>query len=60
MKEIDWEERRYEIAKAMLPTTSNFTELSCNGITQRRVSQVDAVKIAVRYADILIEELKKK
>lgn len=55
---IDWEQRRYEIAREMLLTTSNFTELSCNGITQYRICIIEAVKIAVKYADYLIAELK--
>lgn len=56
---IDWEERRYEIAKQMLPVTSNFTELACNGISQRRISREDATQYAIKYADTLIAELKK-
>ena len=58
-KDIDWEERRYEIAKQMLTVTSNFTELTCNGITQRRICREDAVQYAIKYADTLIAELKK-
>ena len=58
-KDIDWEERRYEIAKQMLTVTSNFTELTCNGITQRRICCEDAVQYAIKYADALIAELKK-
>lgn len=57
---VDWEQRRYEIAKKMLTVTSNFTELSCNGVSKRRIGRKDAVQIAVRYADTLIEELKKE
>ena len=58
-KDIGWEERRYEIAKQMLLITSNFTELTCNGISQRRVCREDAVQYAIKYADVLIAELKK-
>lgn len=58
-KDIDWEERRYEIARQMLPVTSNFTELACNGISQRRICREDAVQYAIKYADTLIAELKK-
>lgn len=58
-KDIDWEERRYEIARQMLPVTSNFTELACNGISQRRICREDAVQYAIKYADALIAELKK-
>lgn len=56
---IDWEKRRYEIARQMLLITSNFTELTCNGITQRRICREDAVQYAIKYADTLIAELKK-
>ena len=49
-KEIDWEQRRYEIAKDTLAAllinpTRVYTSYS---------------KVAVDYADALIEELKKK
>ena len=43
---IDWEERRYEIAKAVLPSfTNNADDI--------------AAHLAVRCADALIKELKK-
>ena len=58
-KDIDWEERRYEIARQMLLITSNFTELAYNGISQRRICPEDAVQYAIKYADALIAELKK-
>lgn len=58
-KDIDWEERRYEIARQMLLITSNFTELTCNGISQRRICCEDAALYAIKYADTLIAELKK-
>ena len=58
-KDIDWEERRYEIARQMLLITSNFTGLACNGISQRRICPEDAVQYAIKYADALIAELKK-
>ncbi len=45
-KEIDWEQRRYEIAKDVL----------CGMVS----SGIIRVKDAVVYADKLIEELKKK
>lgn len=53
-KDIDWEERRYEIAKQMLPVTSNFTELMYDGVSQRRISREDATQYAIKYADTLI------
>lgn len=46
-KEIDWEQRRYEIAKAVLPEAIRIFENS------------DPVEIAVSYADDLIKKLKK-
>lgn len=58
-KDIDWEERRYEIARQMLPVTSNFTELMYDGVSQRRISREDATQYAIKYADTLIAELKK-
>lgn len=45
---IDWEQRRYEIAKEVLPV---FAELS-------ETAEIMA-RAAVYYADALIEELKK-
>ena len=44
MKEIDWEQRRYEIAKELY---CDYPHLECS------------VKDAVDWADALIEELKK-
>ena len=46
-KEIDWEQRRYEIAKHVLPRVFAFGEPKYSAI------------YAVSYADALIEELKK-
>lgn len=48
IKSIDWEERRYEIAKNLYP----FTLDGCRGNIR------GAAREAVNYADILIEELK--
>lgn len=42
-----------------MPVTSNFTELTCNGISQRRICREDAALYAIKYADTLIAELKK-
>lgn len=47
-REIDWEERRYEIAKAILLKAINIFEKS------------NPAAIAVSYADSLINELKKQ
>lgn len=49
IKSIDWEERRYEVAKNLYP----FTLDGCRGNIR------GAAKEAVDFADILIEELKK-
>ena len=46
-KAIDWEQRRYEIAKHILPRVFEFGEHKY------------AAKYAVSYADALIKELKK-
>lgn len=52
-KGIDWEQRRYEIAKdALAALLSNPT---IGGVYASSYS-----KVAVDYADALIEELKKK
>ncbi|MBO8472522.1 MAG: hypothetical protein IAB81_02700 [Bacteroidetes bacterium] len=53
MKEIDWEQRRYEIAKEMLPITCDRRKPYWNKI------RGEEVVAAVAYADALIEELKK-
>lgn len=46
---IDWEQRRYEIAKDLYP----FTLDGCRGNIKGAANE------AVNYADALIEELKK-
>ena len=51
---IDWERRRYEIAKDVLAAQISDTEYAENNSEQM------LAKHAVRYADALIEELKKK
>lgn len=48
--EIDWEQRRYEIAKAMLPSLHRSFAGSVDWQCQT----------AVMYADKLVEELKTK
>lgn len=57
--DIDWEQRKYEIAKEMLKLTCNFQQLNIDGISTHRIVKPDAARIAVEYADILIAELKK-
>lgn len=54
MKEIDWEQRRYEIAKEML----QYTAIKCWHNIYRPGAEKAAV-LAIDYADVLIEELKK-
>lgn len=55
--DIDWEQRRYEIAKEMLTVIFQETKeySSSGGISDYH----DIPKLAVDYADILIAELKK-
>ena len=50
-KEIDWEQRRYEIAKDALAALLSDPTIGVN---------TSYSKVAVDYADALIEELKKK
>ena len=55
-KEIDWEQRRYEIAKEMLPVIyKHAMEAQKHG---QSVKRKDTVYYAVIFADILIEKLK--
>lgn len=49
IKEIDWEQRRYEIAKDVLSAL----------IPNRYMSYEQMPGVAVKFADTLIEELKK-
>ena len=58
-KDIDWEERRYEIAKQMLTVTSDYREKVYDKTTSQKICCVKAAKYAVEYADTLIAELKK-
>lgn len=50
-KEIDWEQRRYDIAKDVLIALISKPEIV--------LTSPDA-KVAIRYADALIEGLKKE
>ena len=57
-KEIDWEQRRYEIAKEMMPVIyRQGMEAQKHG---QSVKRKDTAYYAVIFADMLIEELKKK
>lgn len=51
MNEPDWEKRRYEIAKSVLPKFRDGSNVW--------LSAEESAKCAVRYADALIAELKK-
>ena len=52
--EIDWEQRRYEIAKEMLAAINSNYKFQLFGFGRE-----DRVKVAVLYAYMLIQELKK-
>ena len=57
-QEIDWEQRRYEIAKDMLPVIyKHAMEAQKHG---RSVKRKDTADFAVAFADTLIKELKEK
>lgn len=51
-KDIDWEERRYEIARQIMDS-----QLSCCGYERSMIEQ--SAKFSVECADALIAELKK-
>ena len=57
---IDWEQRRYEIAKDFLPNAAIAVNAEqkewMNGMSYPKASAI----LAINYADALIEELKKK
>lgn len=53
-KDIDWEQRRYEIAKEMIAA---FLSNSCSNVYVGNPDE--QAKCAVMYADALIAELKK-
>ena len=55
---IDWEQRRYEIAKTVLPKMLDW--LTASGtISQESIEDNRAARNAVFFADALIAELKK-
>lgn len=51
---IDWEQRRYEIAKSMMAA---FLSNSCSNVYMNTYE--NQAQEAVKYADMLIDELKK-
>lgn len=56
--DIDWEQRRYEIAKEMLPIT--YQESRNILLRGGDVDTPDIIESAVKFADMLITELKKE
>ena len=62
--EIDWERRRYEIAKTMLPQASQFVSdalshgSSIENSKGKSVMEI-AADCAVLYADALVESIKR-
>lgn len=54
---IDWEQRRYEIAKAAMQDLLNATSVERFTL---RIKPSAIAEAAIEYADVLIEELKKK
>lgn len=57
-QEIDWEQRRYEIAKEMLPIIYwQGMEAQKHG---QSVKRKDTADFAVAFADVLIKKLKEK
>lgn len=68
-REIDWEQRRYELAKAVFPTLisgilSDIKILQEKGVidyeTRIAIMGEGNANEAVSFADVLIEELKKE
>lgn len=55
LKEIDWEQRRYEISKDILAACYSIPDRLLRQGTPQSYSEA-----AVKVADALIEELKKK
>lgn len=57
-QEIDWEQRRYEIAKEMLPVIyKHAMEAQKHG---QSVKRKDTADFAVAFADVLINKLKEQ
>lgn len=57
-QEIDWEQRRYEIAKEMMPVL--YRQKVAVSMQGQGIMLKDIADIAVVYADRLIEKLKEK
>lgn len=56
---IDWEQRRYEIAKTVLPKMLDWLTVS-GTISQESIEDNRVARNAVFFADALITELKNK
>lgn len=59
LEDVDWERRRYEIAKDVLPFALEVTA-EIRGASLQVSGMDDAVTLAVAAADSLIRELKKQ
>ena len=61
---IDWEQRRYEIAKSamqgMIANPTDFKRKDNEYSKERKLSAWEVAKVSVSFADALIAELKKK
>lgn len=57
---IDWEQRRYEIAKEMLPQAAISVNTSRKVWMEGMSNQEASAVLAKRYADALIAELRKE
>ena len=58
-KDIDWEQRRFEVAKEMFREAVAYNRDIARELNSQMVCIEDCAKLAVRRADILISELKK-
>ena len=56
---INWDVRRYKIAKAMLPSIHQTNVEIAMG-TGKASSREECVLLAIEYADIMIDKLKGK
>ena len=56
---IDWEQRRYEIAKEILPNCVDFYDDVVRLMDINKIID-DSTKLAIKYADALIKKLKGK
>lgn len=58
-KNIDWEQRRYEIAKEMLHDCVEYYD-DLNSIINVDIRVESSTELAIKYADALIEKLKRE